>query len=303
MSPAPPEVRASVRHALSVDVEEWFQVSAFESALDRTAWDQVESRVELGVSRLLDLFERHDAKATFFVLGRVAERTPEAVREIARRGHEIASHGYEHRRVDTLDPASFGADLDRAAAAIEAACGARVVGFRAPSFSISRDAFWAFDVLAEHGYAWSSSVFPVRHDRYGVPDFPRHPVRVATASGGSILELPMTTWRVLGRNLPAAGGGWLRALPSFVARRALSLSAERGWPGVVYVHPWEVDPDQPVLPGVERRMRVRHRIGLSRTLDRLEGLLRRFPFAPVGTVLAGLGPVPSYARAETGAAW
>jgi len=272
-------------NAMTVDVEEYFQVSAFEDVVDRDRWDEMESRVELGTRRLLDLFAAHRVRATFFVLGWIAERHPALVQEIRERGHEIASHGYEHRLVTSFDSEGFRKDLARAAAAIHQAAGVRVRGFRAPSFSVSGDTPWAFEVLKSAGYSWSSSVFPVRHDRYGIPDFPRHPVRVAAGEAGMLLEFPMTTWRVLGRNVPAAGGGWLRAFPPFVMRRAIRAANRQGWPAIVYVHPWEVDPAQPKIRGASFASRFRHRLNLRKTLGRLDRLLSAFPF---GTVTAAL---------------
>lgn len=283
-----------VPHALTVDVEDWFQVSAFEGVVPRSAWGTYEDRVERNTDGLLDLFAEHGVRATFFVLGWVAERHPDLVRRLAEAGHEIASHGYEHRRVSSLTPASFRADLRRAAACIEAASGVPVRGFRAPSFSITPRTLWAYDVLREEGYVFSSSVFPVRHDHYGIPTFPRHPLRLAGDDGRALWELPMSTWRVLGRNLPAAGGGWLRALPPAVTRRALEDAARRGVPGVVYVHPWELDPGQPRLRAAPWRKRLRHRLNLSRTAARLRALLSRYAFATVSEALA------AYAAREPG---
>ena len=279
-----------VLNAFTVDVEEYFQVSAFEGIIDRSTWDDIESRVAIGTGRILDLFDAHHVKATFFVLGWIADRHPGLVREIHDRGHEIASHGWEHRLVTSFDAASIRADFRRASDAIHAACGVRVDGFRAPSFSFSGETPWAFDVLAREGYTWSSSVFPVRHDRYGIPDFPRWPVRVDAGEGRTLLEFPMTTWRVLGRNLPVAGGGWLRALPPWIIHRALRAANGAGHPAITYVHPWEVDPDQPDVPEAPRKARFRHRLNLKKTLDRIDRLLGAFPFGPVREVLASTAP-------------
>ncbi|MFV1958545.1 MAG: XrtA system polysaccharide deacetylase [Planctomycetota bacterium] len=283
-------------HALTVDVEEYFQVSGFADVIERGAWERLESRVGLGLSRLLDLFDAHAVKATFFVLGWVADHAGSQVARIAEHGHEIASHGYEHRLVTDLDPASFRADLDRAAEAIRRAAGVEVRGFRAPSFSFSKATPWAWEVLAEAGCRYSSSVFPIRHDRYGIPDFPRHPVRIRTRGDRGLWEFPMTTWRLLGRNVPAAGGGWLRALPLVVAQRALGAAERAGWPGVVYVHPWEFDPAQPRIDAASRASRLRHYVNLERTEERLDRLLARFAFAPMTTVLDGLDEAPVRAR-------
>lgn len=279
-------------NALTVDVEDWYQVSAFDDLVARAGWPTQEQRVHVGTERLLDLFDAHGAKGTFFVLGWVAERHPNLVRAIHDRGHELASHGYEHRLVHTLDAAAFRADLARAADAIHAACGARVEGFRAPSFSFTKDTGWAWDVLREEGYTFSSSVFPVRHDRYGIPDFPRRPVRLSDPDGRSIWEFPMTTWRVLGRNVPAAGGGWMRALPPFVMHRALRAANKAGHPGIVYVHPWELDPEQPRMPGAGARTTFRHRVGLKRTHARLDRLLSSLCFGTVTEALAGVEAAP-----------
>jgi len=291
MPPQKPESPAP-RHAMTVDVEDWYQVSAFDDLVARGAWDAQEQRVAIGTERLLELLDRHATRATFFVLGWIAEHQPALVRAIHERGHEIASHGYEHRLVHSLDARAFRADLARAAQAIHDACGGTVRGFRAPSFSLTRDTGWAWDVLSEEGYTFSSSVFPVRHDRYGIPDFPRGPVRLAGKDGRAIWEFPMTTWRVLGRNVPAAGGGWMRVLPPFVMRRALRAAEEAGRPGIVYLHPWELDPDQPRMPGARVRTQFRHRVGLARMHGRLDRLLDAFRFGTVTDVLAGLDAAP-----------
>jgi polysaccharide deacetylase family protein (PEP-CTERM system associated) len=275
-------------NALTIDVEEYFQVSAFEDVVDRDGWASRESRVEASTDLLLDLLGRAGARATFFVLGWIAERHPDLVRRIRDAGHEIASHGWDHRRVDALDAATFREDLRRAGAAIAGAAGVEVEGYRAPSFSVSRATPWAHAVLAEEGFRYSSSVFPVRHDRYGVPDFPRHPVRLRFPDGRAVWEFPLTTWRVWGTNLPAAGGGWLRALPPFVVHRGIARANADGWPAVVYLHPWELDPGQPEVPGARRLARFRHRLNLGRTRARLEGLLDRFAFVPMAEALERL---------------
>ena len=288
-----------IQNAMSVDVEDYFQVSAFDDVVARDEWDARPSRVAGSTRTLLDLFARHDVRGTFFVLGWVADRHPDLLVAIHDAGHEIASHGYEHRLVTSMDAEAFRADLRRAADAIHAACGVTVEGFRAPSFSFSHTTPWAHEVLRQEGYAFSSSVFPVRHDRYGMPAFPRHPVPLKDDAGRVVWEFPMTTWRVLGRNLPAAGGGWLRALPLFVTRRAIRAANANGWPANVYVHPWEVDPDQPIVAGASRRDHVRHRLNLRRTHDRLDRLLEAFRFGTVTEALRGyrarLASVPTVA--------
>lgn len=278
-------------NALSVDVEDWFQVSAFEHVIDRASWDRLELRVERNVDVLLDLFRRRGVRATFFTLGWVAARCPGLVARVHAAGHEVASHGWEHRLVSSLHPEAFAADLVRTREALEAAApGARVRGFRAPSFSFTRDTPWAFGVLRAQGYAYSSSVFPVRHDRYGIPDFPRRPVRLADAAGRALWEFPMTTWRVLGRNLPVSGGGWLRALPPALVRHGLRAVNAEGVPAILYLHPWEIDPDQPRVPSAPWTARLRHRLNLRRTLGRLDALLGAFAWDRVDAVLDALRP-------------
>ncbi len=280
-------------NALTVDVEDWYQVSAFDGVVSRGDWDRYESRVERNTETLLDLFRARNLKATFFALGWVAERRPSLLRMLRSEGHEIASHGFEHRLVGSLDPESFRADLARAASAIEAACGVRVRGYRAPSFSVSEESLWAYDVLRQEGYLFSSSVFPVRHDRYGIPSFPRFPVRIAFPAGNPIWEFPMTTWRVLGRNLPAAGGGWLRLFPAAVLAKAIRSANSAGHPAVLYVHPWEVDPGQPVVASAPRLARFRHRLNLEKTAARLCRLLDAFPFSTMSASLASVSSAPT----------
>lgn len=292
----------ALRNALTVDVEDWYQVSGFEHAVRREAWDAYPSRVVESTGRVLDLLLRRGVRATFFCLGWVAERHPALLRELVARGHEVASHGYDHRLATTFTPETFRADLRRAAAAITAACGVVPTAYRAPSFSVGQGNLWVFDVLREEGYAVSSSIFPVRHDRYGVPDFPRGPVRVAGRDGRSLVEFPMTTVRALGRNLPVAGGGWMRLLPGALMRRALAARNAAGVPAVVYLHPWELDPGQPVLPTVRRRARWRHRLNLRRMAARLDALLEALPFGTMSDALAALpvGSVPTLTLGGTG---
>jgi polysaccharide deacetylase family protein (PEP-CTERM system associated) len=269
-----------VINALSVDVEDWFQVSNFDDIVARETWDSLPSRVERNTRRLLDLFDSKGAKGTFFVLGWIAERFPHLVREIRERGHDLASHGFGHELVWRQSPEAFASDLQRARRAIESATGVTPRGYRAPSFSIDRRSFWAFEVLANQGYAYDSSVFPVRHPRYGVPDFPRTPTRLVTRQGKILAEFPLTTWRILRRNVGAAGGGYLRILPLSLLERAFDAMNDQGEPACLYVHPWEIDPDQP-------RVRVKglgaftHYTNLDKTEQRLRRLLSRSSFAPI----------------------
>ena len=274
-----------VLNGLSVDVEDYFQVSAFDGVVDRSLWHTFESRVSANTERLLALFDEAGVRGTFFVLGWVAERHPALVRRIHAAGHELASHGYGHELVYDLTPEAFCADLARAREAIGNASGVAVGGYRAPSFSITERSLWALDVLVAEGYTYDASVYPIRHDRYGIPSWPRHLTRIARP-GGSIWEFPGSTINVGGVNLPIGGGGYFRLLPYWwTAKGFQRLNRREGRPGVFYLHPWEIDPGQPrVRAGVVAG--ARHYRGLDRTEDRLRRLLREFRFGPISTVLA-----------------
>jgi polysaccharide deacetylase family protein (PEP-CTERM system associated) len=274
-------------HALTVDLEEYFQVSNFDALIPRTRWDGLPSRVGAATLRLLDRFDRCGSRATFFVLGWVAERQPGLVREIAKRGHEIACHGYGHELVYEIGAERFREDLRRARAAIEDAIGSRVEGYRAPSYSITLRSLWALEILVEEGFRFDSSIFPIRHHRYGIPDFPRRPVRLQLGDGRWIDEFPLTTLPIGPLNLPLAGGAYLRFLPAPMFRWGLSRLEASGEPTVLYLHPWEIDPEQP-RQAVGWRVRVNHYHNLGRTESRLQGLLERFQFAPMGEVLDAL---------------
>lgn len=268
-----------IEHHFTVDVEEYFQVSAFEPHVARADWDVLESRVIASVHKLLALLDRHGASGTFFVLGWVAERYPLLVKAIADAGHEIASHGWDHRRVTQQTPDELRESVRRTKVVLESIVGVPVVGFRAPSFSIVPGREWALDVLIEEGYEYDSSLFPITRPGYGYPAGARDP-HVLTSAAGSLVELPPTTLRRAGLNLPAAGGGYFRLLPYALPQAAFRDSAKRGVGGMFYVHPWEVDPEQPRLP-VSWSARRRHYGGLARTMPRLERLLTEFPFNSV----------------------
>jgi polysaccharide deacetylase family protein (PEP-CTERM system associated) len=276
---------APIVNAMTVDVEEHFQVSAFDGAIPRVAWESLESRVERNTHRLLDLFDEFGVKATFFVLGWVARQQPALAREIDRRGHEVASHGYGHCLVYDLDRQSFAEDVRRAKQILEDGIGRRVIGYRAPSYSITARSLWALDVLAQEGYEYDSSIFPIRHDRYGLPGAPRHLFRV----GGrprAIVEIPPSTVRLAGMALPASGGGYFRLLPYAWTRWSLrQINRGEGKPAIFYLHPWEIDPDQPRFR-VNRLSRFRHYTNLRRTEARLRRLLGEFRFAPMCRLLA-----------------
>lgn len=285
LTPAPPTL--STTHFFSVDVEEYFHVSAFERVVPRTRWPSLPSRVVESTHRLLDLLARHDALGTFFVLGRVAREHPELVREIDRAGHEVASHGHDHFRVTTQSPDEFRHDVRAARAILEDVVGRPVLGYRAPSFSIRPGMEWALEILAEEGHAYDSSLFPIARPDYGYPAAEPRPHRVRTIAG-ALWEFPPATTVLLGRRLPAAGGGYLRHLPPALTRRALREHEAAGTPAMLYVHPWEVDPEQPrlVAPGLTR---VRHYAGLRRMQPRLERLLAEFRFSHVRGWLAAHG--------------
>lgn len=269
----------AVKHIFSVDVEEYFQVNAFDGAIARSSWHRFPSRLAIGVDRILELLDRHGAHGTFFVLGWTAARNTALVRRIADAGHEVASHGWSHRRVTTLTPSEFRTELRDSKHVLEDLSGGAVEGFRAPSFSIGPRNAWAFDVLIEEGFRYDSSVFPIRRPGYGVPGAPHVPYVVQCAAG-RLLELPLSTLALGPLRLPAAGGGYLRHLPYVVTSRALRASQRCRIPAMTYVHPWELDPDQPRLP-VSFLARLRHYRGLSRTLPRLERLMREFRFTSV----------------------
>jgi len=271
-------------NAMSVDVEDYFQVSAFDRVVSRASWDSLESRIVSNTTRMLDLFERNGVRATFFVLGWVADRYPALVRRIAEAGHEVGSHGYDHQLLYTLTPRQFREDVRTAKLAIENAAGTTVFGFRAPSYSVVRTSLWALDVLVEEGYRYDASIFPIRHDRYGIPDSQRHH-HLLHCSSGTLIEVPGSTVRVNGVNLPVAGGGYFRLLPYAWTRWGIArVNRVEGKPVVFYIHPWEIDPDQPRFP-VGAATRLRHYTGLGRTERRLQRLLDEFRFDSIAAML------------------
>ncbi|MCW5750341.1 MAG: DUF3473 domain-containing protein [Alphaproteobacteria bacterium] len=260
---------------MSVDVEDYFQVQAMADVVRRADWDGLESRVARNTGRVLDLFARHNVKATFFTLGWVAEREKALIRRIVDEGHELASHGYEHVRADHQSPEEFRADVRRTKAILEDVSGRQVRGYRAASFSINGRNIWALDVLAEEGYAYSSSVYPVHHDLYGMPEAPRF--AFLYRDRGEIVECPVTSVRLLGRNLPCGGGGYFRLLPYALSRFFMRrVNAQDGEPCIFYFHPWEVDPDQPHQPGLSLKSRLRHYTNLARMERKLDRALQDF---------------------------
>jgi len=291
-------------NALSIDVEDYFHVSAFEGCISPSQWDDYRLRVEDNTFRILDLLDEFGARATFFVLGWVAERKPGLVKEIARRGHEVASHGFAHQRVYNQTQNEFRHDIRRSKALLEDLASEKVRGYRAPSYSISRSCLWAYDELLEAGYVYDSSVFPVRHDLYGIPDWPRHLFIVSKGRDGqwkpsashelsayytdplpSLTEVPITTLSIAGKNIPIAGGGYFRFFPYAFTKWGLGrINNSERRPFVFYLHPWEIDPGQPRVAGAGMKSRFRHYLNLHRVEDRFRRLLADFRFARIQDV-------------------
>jgi polysaccharide deacetylase family protein (PEP-CTERM system associated) len=284
---------APITNAMTIDVEDYFQVSAFAPYIARDEWDTRECRVERNVNRILDMLSSHGAKATFFTLGWIAERYPQLVRRIVAEGHELASHGYGHERASDQSEEVFLSDIRRAKLLLEDLGGVAVRGYRAPSFSIGTRNLWAFDCLQAAGYDYSSSIYPIRHDHYGMPDAPRfaHQVR------DGLLEVPVTTLRMLQRNLPSSGGGYFRLLPYGLSRWMLKrVNAQDRQAAIFYFHPWEIDAEQPRVAGIDARTRFRHYVNIGRMEDRLNRLMADFKwgrmdqiFLPAAVPAAGAG--------------
>ena len=267
------DTAAPITNALTIDVEDYFQVSAFAPYIRRDDWDTRECRVERNVHRILDMLQTHRAKATFFTLGWIAERYPQIVQRIVAEGHELASHGYGHERASDQSPALFSADIERAKKLLEDLSGQVVQGYRAPSFSIGTGNLWAFDCLQSAGYRYSSSIYPIQHDHYGMPDSPRFAYQVRDG----LLEIPVTTLRMMNRNLPSSGGGYFRLLPYQLSRWMLSqVNAGDREAAIFYFHPWEIDVDQPRVEGVGAKARFRHYVNIGRMEARLNRLLGDF---------------------------
>ncbi len=291
-------------NALTVDVEEYFQVEALVKVVDRSEWDRLESRVEFQTQTLLDLFARERVRATFFTLGWVARRHPSLIRRIVSEGHELGSHGDGHRMITQMNRAQFREDLRAAKATLEDTGGVAVTGYRAPTFSVVRDTLWALDELLDAGFEYDASIYPIRHDRYGIPDAPRLPHKRTESPGAGLVEFPSSTVRLGGKNVPIGGGGYLRLLPMAWTRWGLSRIAPEG-PFMVYLHPWEIDARQPrfKLPPLAA-LRSYH--NLDQVEARLTELLRAFPFDSARACLAAQGLLPTEApalapRADTAA--
>ncbi|SFM70232.1 XrtA system polysaccharide deacetylase [Marinobacter pelagius] len=273
-----------IANALTIDVEDYFQVAALAEAVNRDDWHSMEYRVEANTHRLLELLERHNTRATFFTLGWVAEKSPGLVRDIQKAGHEIASHGYSHQLIYNQTPEVFREETRRSKRILEDITGEPVTGYRAASYSITNQSRWALDILAEEGFLWDSSIFPVHHDRYGMPGTPRWPHRLTTDNGCELAEFPLSTLKFPGYTLPIAGGGYFRLFPYWFSRWGLGSINRQGRPFVFYLHPWEVDPGQPRLD-VKWFSRFRHYNNLDVCEQRLEQLLEHFSFTAMGDVL------------------
>jgi polysaccharide deacetylase family protein (PEP-CTERM system associated) len=282
-SGAAPGRAIALRNAMTVDVEDYFQVQALANRVPRTSWDQIPRRVEANIDRLLQLFSEHDVSGTFFTLGWIAERHPEMVRRIAAAGHELASHGYDHTRVDHLSADNFREDVRRAKSTIEDITAAAVRGYRAPTFSIGPQTPWAYEILEQEGYSYSSSLYPIRHDLYGAANAPRHPFRPGS---GMLWEFPLTTRRLFGQNIPCAGGGYFRLLPYWTSQRNLYRVNAANEPCIFYTHPWEIDSAQPRVQGLGVRSRLRHYTNLRAMPARLARLLQTFRWDRMDQVFA-----------------
>lgn len=281
-----------MHHALTIDVEDWYHVENLRGVVAPDRWGEMEPRLERNVDRLLELFAACDARATFFVLGAAAERHPSVVRRIAGAGHEVASHGWSHDLVYRQDRETFREETRRSKAQLEDLAGCAVEGYRASTFSVTERSLWALDVIAAEGFAYDSSIAPLRHDRYGIPSAPPEPHRRELANGDTLAEFPVSFMRVLGMRLPL-GGGFFRLFPLSWTRGALERAAARGYPGSLYLHPWEIDPGQPRVEGLGLLPRLRHYVNLDKTEAKLERLLRGLSFRPMRDVLRAHLPEPT----------
>jgi polysaccharide deacetylase family protein (PEP-CTERM system associated) len=286
----------TITNAMTVDVEDYFQVSAFESVVDRNDWESIPCRIPANMEKILALFEQSNVKATFFTLGWVAERFPQVVRDIVSAGHEVASHGWSHIRVPNATPESFYQDVDRTRKLLQDISGQEVTGFRAASYSVTQQTLWVYENLQRAGYEYSSSIFPIKHDLYGIPNAPRKPF---TVSGTGITEIPLTTVRLMNRNLPCSGGGWFRLMPYGMFKAGLKrVNSKDGLPGIFYFHPWEVDPEQPRQNNLSAKTAFRHYLNLQKMHDRLERLLRDFEWDTMEAVFTGGRSYPELSVSE-----
>lgn len=275
---------SAIKNIMTVDVEDYFQVSAFEKVINRTDWESYPCRVQENTTRIMELFDKYGVKATFFVLGWVAERYPLLIRRIVESGHELASHGYDHKRLIYMTPEEFRADIIKSTKILEDTSGTKLRGYRAPSYSVNRNNLWAHDILAECGFEYSSSVYPVKHDLYGIPDAPRFKYKSAS---NRLTEFPITTIRKYGKNFPCGGGGFFRLYPYQLSKWAIStVNKDDKEPVIFYFHPWEIDDEQPRVEHINLKTRFRHYLNLRHTKNKLERLLQDFSWSPMGSHLA-----------------
>lgn len=287
-----PKNDASVVNAMTIDVEDYFQVSAFDPHVGRHTWSDRACRIEPNMEKILRALNESDVSATFFILGWVAEKFPEMVSTMAREGHEIASHGWWHQRVSTLTPEQFETDIRTSKEILEAVSGVEVKGYRAPSYSINNITPWAHDILSDAGYAYSSSVAPIKHDHYGIPDAPRF---AHSRGSKGLLEIPVSTTVFMNRNIACGGGGWFRLYPYKLSRHWIQqVNDQDGEAVIFYTHPWEFDPDQPRENGLSLRTRFRHYVNLARTEPRFKQLLRDFSWSRLDQVIEGLSPAAAH---------
>ena len=284
---------AQLLHAMTVDVEDYFHVAAFKDIISPEDWDQQPSRVVENTTRLLDIFTEHDMQATFFILGWVAEREPELIRKIHSAGHEIASHGYSHQLIYSQTPQLFKEETKRSKNILEDITGEPIEGYRAASYSITNSSIWALDILSELGFRWDSSIFPIFHDNYGIPDTPTNPYLIKTSNGGVLTEFPITAARFPGMTIPAAGGGYFRQFPYWVFKY-LFERASSGQPRIFYLHPWEVDSEQPRFKQAKWFSKFRHYTNLHKCESRLQQLIKDFRFTSVSNSMAIKGPAETY---------
>lgn len=279
-----------IKHAMTVDVEDYFHVAAFADVIQAKNWDDYPCRVERNTDTLLELFESKNIKATFFVLGWVAERYPDIVKKIVAQGHELASHGYSHQLVYSQTPEVFREETYKSKRILEELGQQAVVGYRAASYSITAKSLWALDILADLGFTWDSSIFPIKHDRYGMPGSPEQPYKIITRSGAEIIEFPLTTAKIGRLSVPAAGGGYFRQYPYFLSKFLFNrASLNQARPQIFYLHPWEIDSEQPRVEGASLFSRFRHYTNLKRCLPRLERMIDDFPFTTVSDSIMAVG--------------
>lgn len=282
----------TIKNAISIDVEDYFQVSAFEHSIDRDSWDAIEHRIVDNTYKVISLLEQHNVKATFFTLGWVAERYPEIVRKIINDGHELASHGYGHQRVSDLTPIEFKQDVLKAKGILEDIAGVEIKGYRAPSYSIGKKNIWALDILAQTGHEYSSSIYPIKHDHYGYPEAPRFAFKDKKTG---IIEIPITTVKLTNRLIPSGGGGFFRFYPYFLSRWLINrVNKADKQPAIFYFHPWEIDPNQPVQLNISSKSKFRHYLNLDKTEKRLNLLMNDFSWDRMDNVFINGKEVPAY---------